>query len=143
MVVIVLMGDVSPRPSKGKGKEGQVVTVNVKLGRYACLIELLLSLGGVVESKSEERRLRAFAEALESRLGAMLEAEVSRWSDLGLMSDKQEKQGALPQWYKALLCKLFLKLRILTKSIKRFDHLCLADQSLIVGLLGSACSCHG
>lgn len=78
MVVIVLMGQAAPKADKGKGKEGEVATVNVKLGRYACLIELLLALGSIEKGRGKDKGLRGFIDTVESRLGVMLEAEVSR-----------------------------------------------------------------
>ena len=74
MVVIVLMGDIAPRPNKGKFKEGDMGTISTKLGRYACLVEFLLALKGV---EDQTKALRNFTDIVESRLGIMLEAEVN------------------------------------------------------------------
>jgi hypothetical protein len=106
MVVIVLMGNVSPKVPKGKGKEGERESINVKLGRYAVLIEFLRALRAVEKQTGSGTKLRAFAEGVEARLGAMLELE--------------EKAGALPPWYKGLICSLFLRLRTITTSLRRY-----------------------
>jgi hypothetical protein len=76
MVVIILMGQATPKADKGKGREGEVAKVNVKLGRYACLVELLLALREIEHGRGKEKGLRSFIDTVESRLGVMLEAEV-------------------------------------------------------------------
>ena len=105
MIVIVLMADISPKAPKGKAKEGEQAIVNVKLGRYAVLVESIKALLTVDEPAGSGSRLRTFAEVVEARLGVQLEAE--------------EKEGSLPGWYRALLCMLFFRLRSITKSLKR------------------------
>jgi hypothetical protein len=75
MVAIVLMGNASS--AKGKGKEGQMPRLAVKLGRYAVLVQLLKALDKLDSGAKIENRLKSFAEQLESRLAVMLEAEVS------------------------------------------------------------------
>lgn len=105
MVVIVLMGDVAPKAPKGKGKEGEEAIVNIKLGRYAVLINLIDALDKVDEPAGSGSRLRSFIENIEARLAAFLEAE--------------EKDGSLPSGYKGLICQLLLKMRATTMSIKK------------------------
>ncbi|OCF58018.1 hypothetical protein L486_04045 [Kwoniella mangroviensis CBS 10435] len=105
MVVIVLIGDVGPKQPKGKGKEGEKVTVNVKLGRYAVLVGLIEALGQVDEPAGSGSRLRAFIENVEARLAAFLKAE--------------EKDGSLPEGYKGLICQLLFRMRDTTMSIKK------------------------
>jgi hypothetical protein len=100
MVVIVLMGGMIPKASKGKTKEGERGLVNVRMGRWAVLVELLVVLKdldtaetsaaklserntgktrsrGTKGQTEKKTRLRAFIEAVEARLGSMLETEVS------------------------------------------------------------------
>lgn len=105
MMVIVLMGGAAPKASKGKGKEGERGIINVRLGRYAVLLELVKALGSIDGPAASGSRLRLFVDAIELRLGAMLEAE--------------EKEDALPNWYRALMCLLFLRLRTITMSLRR------------------------
>ncbi|WWC87775.1 uncharacterized protein L201_002667 [Kwoniella dendrophila CBS 6074] len=105
MVVIVLMGDISPKPPKGKGKEGEKTIINVKLGRYAVLINFIDALEKVNEPAGSGSRLRSFIENVEARLAAFLEAE--------------ERDGSLPSGYKGLICQLLLKMRASTMSIKK------------------------
>lgn len=76
MVVIVLMGGAAPRPSKGKGKEGEPINADIRLGRYACAVELLQALDGLEASNRKDKKVRAFIETVESSLGMMLDAEV-------------------------------------------------------------------
>ncbi|WVQ78723.1 hypothetical protein IAT38_000810 [Cryptococcus sp. DSM 104549] len=117
MVTIVLMGDVAPKQSKGKGKEGQRGMVTVKLGRYAVLVELLEIWKGVTEQAGSGSRLRAWIEGLEARLAVFLEAE--------------EKDAALPDGYRALLCQLLFKMRLKTLSVKRVPWIALPIAWLI------------
>ena len=77
MVAIVLMGDVAPKQSKGKAKDGERAVGTIKLGRYAVLLQLVEAFADVEESAGSGTRLRGFVEAIESRLGMMIEAEVS------------------------------------------------------------------
>ncbi len=77
MILIVLMGDVGPKEPKGKGKEGHRGVVNVRLGRYAVLVEFINSLGHVDEAAGSGTRLRDFIEIIETRLGILLASEVS------------------------------------------------------------------
>ncbi|WWC68739.1 uncharacterized protein I206_102673 [Kwoniella pini CBS 10737] len=105
MVVIVLMGDAAPKEPKGKGKEGEKGTVNVKLGRYAVLISLIEALDKIDESAGSGTRLRTYLESIEARLGVFLEAE--------------ERDGRLPDGYKGLMCQLLFRMRVMTTSIKR------------------------
>ncbi|WVW80039.1 hypothetical protein I302_102012 [Kwoniella bestiolae CBS 10118] len=105
MVVIVLVGDAAPKQLKGKGKEGEKVTVNVKLGRYAVLMGLIEALDKVDEPAGSGTRLRTFIENVEARLAAFLEAE--------------ERDGSLPEGYRGLICQLLFKMRDTTMSIKR------------------------
>lgn len=106
MLVILLMGDLAPKQNKGKEKEGETPLVQVKLGRYVVLIELLKALQSVasVQTKKPESALRTSLEALESKFGAMLIAE--------------ERDRSLPSWYRALVCKLFMAIRTITRSVK-------------------------
>lgn len=76
MVTIVLMGNTGSA-NKGKGKEGQIPRLAVKLGRYAVLVQLLKALDMLVPAAKVESRLKVFAEQLESRVSVLLEAEVS------------------------------------------------------------------
>lgn len=76
MVAIVLMGTAGPRINKGKGKEGQASIVNVKLGRYAMIVELLKALQIATRPDQTDSKVRSFFERLESRVTIMLEAEV-------------------------------------------------------------------
>lgn len=87
MVVIVLMGDMAPKQNKGKGKEGEKPIVSVKLGRYACLVELILALQEFSGTKAKDKLVKAFVEALESRLGVVLDAEVC---DILVISERSE-----------------------------------------------------
>ncbi|WRT65602.1 uncharacterized protein IL334_002547 [Kwoniella shivajii] len=105
MMAIVLMGDVTPKQPKGKGKEGEKTTINVKLGRYAVLIGFIEALENVHEPAGSGSRLRAFIEGIEARLSVFLEAE--------------EKDGSLPEGYRSLISQLFLKMRAKTSSIKK------------------------
>ncbi|WWD16588.1 hypothetical protein CI109_101016 [Kwoniella shandongensis] len=105
MVTIVLMGDVAPKQSKGKAKEGETSVVNVKLGRYAVLVGFINALDNVKEFAGSGSRLRPFMEAVESRLALFLEAE--------------ERDGTLPISYRLLICQLLLKMRSITSSVKR------------------------
>ncbi|WVR03916.1 hypothetical protein IAU60_000915 [Kwoniella sp. DSM 27419] len=99
MIVIVLMGQPSPKEPKGKGKEGEMGLIAVKLGRYAVLVELILALEDVTEAAGSGTRLRLFIEAVEARL--------------------TEKEGRLPAMYRGLVCQLLLRFRRLTMSSKR------------------------
>jgi hypothetical protein len=74
MVAIVLMGNTGA--NKGKGKEGEMPRIAVKLGRYAVLVQLLKALDVMDNGAKVESRLKTFAEQLESRVAVMLEAEV-------------------------------------------------------------------
>lgn len=65
-------------PYKGKGKESEIAVLNVKLGRYACLVEFIIALETAEEGVRSGRQFRAFIEDVEARLGPMLQAEVSR-----------------------------------------------------------------
>lgn len=76
MVAIVLMGSAGPKVYKGKGKEGQSDTSNVKLGRYAMMVELLKALKTAARPGQVPSRVRTFVERLESRVAIMLETEV-------------------------------------------------------------------
>ena len=76
MVAIVLMGNAGPVASKGKGKQGQQSTLNVKLGRYAMVVELLKAFQIATRPGQVDSRVRTFVERLESRVAIMLEAEV-------------------------------------------------------------------
>ncbi|WVF66993.1 hypothetical protein IAT40_001736 [Kwoniella sp. CBS 6097] len=105
MIVIVLMGEVAPKQPKGKGKVGERGTINVKLGRYAVLAELVDAFEKVDEPAGSGSRLRTFIEAIEARLGMFLEAE--------------EKEGSLPDAYRGLVCQLLLRMRSATTSLKR------------------------
>ncbi|KAK4687249.1 hypothetical protein P7C73_g2860, partial [Tremellales sp. Uapishka_1] len=107
MVTIVLIGDVGPKPSKGKGKEGEKRIVNVKLGRYAVLIELLNALNKLDDK--EMKAIKVFAESVESKLGIML--------------DTEERDGSLPDGYRALLCHLLTRLRCLSFTLKRSQRI--------------------
>lgn len=102
MIAIVLVGDVAPRQAKGKGKEGTPGVIHVKLGRYAILVELILALKTV---KGTSSQLATFAQALETRLGAMLEIE--------------EKDRPLPDVYRSLVAQLVSSLRVSSGLIKR------------------------
>lgn len=102
MIAIVLVGDVVPRPGKGKGKAGAPAVVHVKLGRYAILVELVVALHAI---KSTDPQLGAFAQALETRLGAMLEIE--------------ESDSPLPAVYRSLVAQLVRSLRVASGLIKR------------------------
>ena len=104
MVVIVLMGEVAPKPNKGKGREGELTKRQVKLGRYACLIHFISALDHLPQTSRKDRKLRSFIEVVETRIGLLLEAE--------------EKDGELPTWYRTLICRLFFKLRSVTFSTK-------------------------
>jgi hypothetical protein len=119
MVVIVLMGQAAPKVDKGKGKEGEVAMANVKLGRYACLVELLTALSHIEGGKGKDKALRTFIDTVESRLSVMLEAEVSIFVPSHSRSDNQEKLGSLPGWYRALLCRLFYASRSITLSVRK------------------------
>lgn len=77
MICIVLMGDAGQAKSKGKGKEGEAELVNVRIGRYAVLVEFLLALGEVTGGAKAGSRLRDFLDGLESKLGQMIELQVS------------------------------------------------------------------
>ncbi|ORY29522.1 hypothetical protein BCR39DRAFT_531954 [Naematelia encephala] len=105
MVVIVLMGDVVPKESKGKGKEGERRIVNVKLGRYAVLAELITALHDVNVHGKGSDGFKGFAEILEQRLGSKLDAE--------------EKEASLPSGYRNLMCALFEAMRLKTMSLRR------------------------
>ncbi|OCF39078.1 hypothetical protein I317_07148 [Kwoniella heveanensis CBS 569] len=105
MIIIVLMGEAIPKQPKGKGKEGEIGTVNIKLGRYAVLAEFVQAFEKVDEPAGSGSRLRTFIEAIEARLGVFLEAE--------------EKEGSLPDAYRGLVCQLLLRLRSATTSLKR------------------------
>jgi len=120
MVVIVLMGNVGANPSKGKSKEGEHSIINVRMGRYACLIELLLAVEEVKKHNRQEKTLRTFLDAIENRMGIALEAEVSSFSRCDLDANGQEKLGSLPTWYRSLLCRLFFTLRSITLSTRRW-----------------------
>ncbi len=76
MVIIVLVGAAGPKQSKSKGKEGEHPDVHIKLGRYAVLLELIKAFEQSEESAGPGSRLRGFIDTIESRLLAMLEAEV-------------------------------------------------------------------
>jgi hypothetical protein len=76
MVAIVLMGNAGTT-NKGKGKEGEIPRLAVKLGRYAVLVQLLKALDKLDSPAKVENRLKNFAEQLESRIAVNLEAEVS------------------------------------------------------------------
>lgn len=119
MVIIVLMGDVAPKQHKGKGREGEPPSIPVKLGRYAVMVEFIAALEQLDEPAGSGSRLKSFIEALELRLGAFLEAEVSHSSIVCVSSDvKQEKEGSLPIPYRALVCQLLLRLRLTTMSVR-------------------------
>ena len=77
MVVIILLGDVTPKQSKGKGREGEQEIVEIKLGRYACMIELLLALDGIEPGKGKSKSMKNFVDTIETRLSIMLDVEVS------------------------------------------------------------------
>lgn len=105
MVMIVLVGNVALQPAKGKGRadvESQA-TVNVKLGRYAVLVELVLALTG--RRLSSSGAAKGFVTQLETKLAAVLEME--------------EVGGPHPQGYLALLCQLFESLRLASSWVKR------------------------
>ncbi|AUB27882.1 hypothetical protein CKF44_01613 [Cryptococcus neoformans] len=108
MVTIVLMGDARPKVSKGKGKEGEKSVRDIRLGRWAVAVEFILAFKEIseVEGKnSDEKKWKAFGDELEGRLAAFLEAE--------------EKDGALPAGYRALICQVLWTLRFKTQSAKR------------------------
>lgn len=105
MIVIVLMGAATPKPAKGKEKEGETAIVTVRLGRYAVLLELISVLSHIDGPAGSGTRLRAFLEAIEQRFGAMLEAE--------------ETDGRLPDFYRTLACELWYAIRIKTNSLRR------------------------
>ena len=77
MIIITLMGDSAPRPNKGKGREGEKTHLNVKIGRYAVLLELFAAVQALTDPVESSPRLRAWFETIENRLAAMLEAEVN------------------------------------------------------------------
>ncbi|BEJ05797.1 hypothetical protein CcaverHIS641_0303190 [Cutaneotrichosporon cavernicola] len=105
-MVAIVLGDMSPR--KGKGKARGAVA-NIKLGRYALLVELLVSLQG-----AKGPQLATFAHGLETRLGAMLELE--------------ESGSSLPPGYRSLVVQLIRSLRIGSGLIKRTSITRLAVQ---------------
>ena len=77
MLIIVLMGDISPKQGKGKTNEGELSLANVKIGRYAVLLELIKAFDDIDDEDARTgSRLRGFVEAIESGLSAMLAAEV-------------------------------------------------------------------
>lgn len=76
MVAIVLMVNASAS-NKGKGKEGEIPRLAVKLGRYAVSVQLLKALDKLDAAAKIENRLKTFAEQLESRIAVTLETEVS------------------------------------------------------------------
>ena len=76
MIVIVLTGGAGTKPSKGKGKEGERVMATVRLGRYACLVELLSAVEALDQSDKKGRALKTFAETIENRMSVLLEAQV-------------------------------------------------------------------
>ena len=101
MIVIVLAGDASPKKNKGKGKEGESELAHVKMGRYACLLELIDAL----EGQADKKCLRSFGDAVETRFGAILDAE--------------QREASIPQLYRRLLCQLFLSIRGATMSARK------------------------
>ena len=107
MVVIVLMGDTAPKPNKGKSKEGTTQNVNVRLGRYACLVELIEALvePALGSPKPKDKHTRAFVDAIENRLGPMLVAE--------------EKDSTYPDLYRTLLASLFYRFRAISQSVRK------------------------
>ncbi len=117
MTTIVLMGDVSPKQSKGKTKEGEFAIVSIKVGRYAVLLEFLKAFEEVDERAASGSRLRTFVETVETRLTAMLEIEV--WPLACASLTKQEKETRLPSWYRSLICQLLLNMRLVTQSMRR------------------------
>lgn len=78
MVAVVLMGDA--KRSEGKGKENEVEVINIRIGRYAVLIEFLLALGEVKGGAKSGSRLRSFLDALEVKLGMILHIQVSDYN---------------------------------------------------------------
>lgn len=105
MVMVVLVGNVSLQPAKGKGKaeSEDLPTVNVKLGRYAVLVELILALSA--RKLPSSSGMKDFLTQLETKLAAVLEME--------------EVGGPHPQGYLALLCQLFERLRFSSAWVKR------------------------
>lgn len=96
MMAIILLGDVSLKQSKGKGKEGERGLVNVKLGRYAVILELI----GIFESDGEwgkdgKLRAKGFADGLEGRLGVLLVAEVFPSGGVMLTSNRKRRTACL------------------------------------------------
>ena len=121
MVVIVLMGDPTARPNKGKGREGEKGVVSVKLGRYAVLVEVLRAVKAVEDTAGPGTRLRTWIEAVEVRLAVMLEAEVCPSSlRLTMSLISQEKERELPVGYRTLLCQLLSALRLKTLSLRKY-----------------------
>lgn len=118
MVVIVLMGDVAVKQSKGKAKEGDGVIVKVKVGRYAVLLELVRAFEEIEEEAGSGNHLRGFIDAVESRVCGMLETEVCACHFYSVLSE-QEVDGRLPSAYCSLLCRLFLQMRLVTQSLRR------------------------
>jgi hypothetical protein len=119
MVVIILMGNTGAKLSKGKGKDGERAVLQVRLGRYACLIELLVALEMLGKSGSRGKATRNFVETIENKLGSLLEIEVSYQVYGKRSTHMKEKEGSLPIWYRDLLCQLFYKMRSITLSTRR------------------------
>ena len=107
MIIIVLLGDLSIKPDKGKSKQGDTPIVNVRLGRYACIIEFLEVLDSTAESSKSKgnKPLQKFVETIDSRLGSMLLAE--------------EKTRRYPDLYRALLCCLLWRLRAISMAPRK------------------------
>ncbi|CAK9783457.1 hypothetical protein CC85DRAFT_282197 [Cutaneotrichosporon oleaginosum] len=105
-MIAIVLGDMSG--GKGNGKAGSSFA-NVKLGRYALLVELIIALKGV-----KGPQLAVFAQGLETRLGAMLEHE--------------ERSGTLPPVYRSLVAQMIGTLRVGSGLIKRTSATRLAVQ---------------
>ncbi|GMK58259.1 hypothetical protein CspeluHIS016_0502910 [Cutaneotrichosporon spelunceum] len=105
-MVAIVLGDMSSTKAK---RNARGAVVNVKLGRYALLLELLVSLQGL-----KGPQLATFAQSLETRLGAMLELEESR--------------SVLPTVYRSLVAQLIHTLRLGSGLIKRTSTIRLAVQ---------------
>lgn len=103
MIVIVLMGGVAGTKANTKLVNGG--EVQVKPGRYATMLELLLALKALPDDENPKRPLKTFLTTLETRLAAVLEVE--------------ERQGRLPNSYRSLVSQLFSVLRNASKWTKK------------------------
>jgi hypothetical protein len=104
MIVIVLMGGAGGAAKIDNGE------VQVKPGRYAAMLELVMGLRTLDTSVPPKHNLKSFLTTIETRLAAMLQVE--------------ERQGQLPLSYRSLTCQLFSALRNASWWTKQYVLMC-------------------